>query len=319
MEAKVKAIKSGSIIVILSLIIFSVVGFSMEDGNLKDILFAIFSGIFTSAFVTIFIYATEYRVVKKETMEEYFNASYKANQMIIQVPYLVFDEPIELVSEYFAEISENKSRQDLLNQLPKDYVKSAWEDELKISTTAEDKMVEYLRPSYNLLNADKEEIDKIIRASLKERMCKYEKMINAVMEQYIKIADFSYEASENAYGKMYFFTGQRFRESTYKKIHDPLRKTLQTIRVRAYGDFKSHLDESAYDLPVMIEYINQLQKEIFEIEYVCVDEEKGYSVVKSIKNKYYFEMDKKIEDFRAERYHCTPEYQKEFYSYNRLI
>lgn len=319
MESKVKAIKAGSVIALLSLVSFTIIGLVMKESNLKNILFTVFSGIFTSSFVTIFIYATEYRVVKKEAMEDYWNCCHKVNQMIMQIPFLVFDEPDELVKEYIAEISHNEGVQDLLQQLPKDYDTTEWSDTLKICTEAEDKMIEYIRQRHNYLSVGQEDQDTSVRASLKEKMHKYEEKINSVLEIYMKIADISYESVENAYGKMYFFRSQQFRIKTYNQIHEPLRELLKKIKVRAYGNFKPHLEKEYYNIPVMIEFISELQKDIFEIEYVCVDEEKGYHLVKSVKNQYYFKMDKLIEDFRTQIYHCKPEYQKEFCSFSRWI
>lgn len=318
MESKVKSIKAGSVIAILSLCCFCVIGFIMKEGNLKDVLFTIFSGIFTSAFVTILIYITEYRVIKKEVMEEYWNAIFKVNQKIIQIPFLVFDEPDELVKAYFAEMSHNSMAQNILKQLRKDYVTSTGDDTLKILREAEDKMVEYMRPRYNRLNVEQQEIDEIIKGTLKEKMNAYEEKINKIMEQYIKIADISYGMCENAYGKMYFFRSQKIRNRVYEKIHKPLRDILDKIKTRANNNFKLHFEKVGYNLPVMIDFINELQREIFEVEYIVVDEKKGYRLVKNARNQFYFKMDKQIEDFRTEIYHCKPEYQKEFYSFSRL-
>ena len=319
MESKVKAIKVGSIIAILSLIIFSIVSIFMEDEVIKNILFTIFGGTFTSAFVTIFIYVTEYGVLKKETMEEYWNASHKINQKMLEIPYLIFDEPEKLIKAYFAEISHNKLVQNFWGEQSEACVESDRNDALKICKDAESKLVEYIRPQYNHLNIEQEEIDKIIRESLKDKMQKYEERVNEVLKQYIEIADISYEDSENAYGKLYFFSNQKLRNEIYIKIHEPLRTMLRRIRIRAYGNFKPHLNKSGYNLPVMIDFINELQNEIFEIEYKCVDEEKGYYLVKSVKNRCYFKMDKEIENLRTKIYHCNPEYQDEFYSYTHYI
>ncbi len=288
MESKVKAIKVGGIIAIFSFIIFSIIGFCMEDGNLKNILFTVFSGIFTSSFVTIFIYATEYGVIKKEAMVEYWNESLKINQIIMQIPYLIFDEPDDLVISYFAEIFHNEEVQKQLQQLPKDFDKSIGGDTLTIHKEAEDKMIDYIRPQYNYLNVTQQEKDEIIRNSLKDKMCKYEKKINYVMEQYIKIANTSYEASENAYVKMYFFKGNKFRKNIYNQIHKPLRELLNKIKDRAYNNFKPHLEKNGCNLCMMIQFINELQKEIFEIHYICVDKEKDYYLIKSLMNQYYF-------------------------------
>lgn len=319
MESKVKAIKIGSIIASISLVCLCIIGFLMKNGNLKNILFTVFSGVFTSSFVTVFIYATEYGVVKKEAMVEYWDASYKVNQMILQIPFLMFDEPKELIKEYFAELWHNENVQNLLQQLPEDCNVEEWGNTLKIKREAENQLVEYIRPQYNYLDVGQQENEEIIRNSLKNKMRMYEEKIEAVMRQYIKIADTSYQACENAYGRMYFFKGQKFRKNVYDMIHEPLRATLRKIKNRAYCNFKQYLDKTAYNLPVMIEFINELQNEIFEIEYVCVDEEKGYHLVKTAKNKNFFEMDKRIEDFRTEIYHCEPEYNKEFYSFARWV
>lgn len=199
MESKVKAIRAGSIIAIVSLFCFFIIGFTMEEGNLKNILFTIFSGIYTSSFVTILIYATEYHVAKKEAMEEYWNASFTANQMIMKIPFLAFDEPDELIKEYFAEIAYNKV-------MP-----------LKKHTEAENRMIEYIRPQYEGLGIGKNEIDDIIRQSLKEKMDEYERKINKVMEYYIKIANFSCQPLEDTYGKLYFFNNQKIKKVFMRK------------------------------------------------------------------------------------------------------
>jgi len=319
MESKVKAIKLGSVIAILSLICFCIIGFDMKDGNLKNVFFTIFSGIFTSAFVTIFIYATEYGVIKKEVMEEYWNASFKVNQKIMQIPFLVFDEPNELIKAYFKELSHNIAVRNILKQLPEDYNNSIGDNTFKILTEAENKMIEYIRPQYNHWDIRQQEIDEVIRSSLKGKMSEYEKNITKIIEQYVEIADITYEVCENAFGKMYFFKNQKFRNNVYKKIHKPLRDMLNKIKIRTNNNFKPHLEKEGYNIPIMIDFISELQKDLFEIEYVVANDKRGDQLVKSAKNQFYFNMDKQIEDFRTEIYHCNPEYQKEFYSFNRMI
>lgn len=98
-----------------------------------------------------------------------------------------------------------------------------------------------------------------------------------------------------------------------------MRALIRKISVRANYNFKMHLDKTGYNLPVMIDFINELQKEIFLIEYFDKDNEKGNRIVKRAKNRFYFDMDKQIEDFRTKIYHCAPEYQEEIYVFNRII
>lgn len=78
-------------------------------GSLKNILFAIFAGLFGSGMVTVFIYGTEYSVLRKKTLETYWQTAFDINKYFGSIRVMYFGDSIDQVKEKLSKLNNRKA------------------------------------------------------------------------------------------------------------------------------------------------------------------------------------------------------------------
>lgn len=100
MKVKKIAVITSIWLVIISLFMLYILYFYAIQSRIQQLLLSIFTGVFTSALVTLFIYISEYAMAKMECLEDYYLASLNVINKFLNLKYLDFDEPIDSVKEY---------------------------------------------------------------------------------------------------------------------------------------------------------------------------------------------------------------------------
>ena len=273
MEEKVKAIRISVILTIISLTLAIIVEF-LCCGHTKNILFTIFSGLFASALLSLIIYTTEYSVIRKKTLEGYWQCAYELNKKVAAIKVLYYADPIEEVK-------------DRVSAIWNDYEQSKW-----------------LKADFDSTEIQKEKNDTY------EKIEDYKTTAIDVMKSYINLADAPIQLLDNAYGEICFLKGKKEKTMLYNNIHKPLRNTYSKVKEKAYRHFVPYLQGHHSNLVAMIGIIENLQEEIFD-EEISDKKEMNGMVSLVYRNQISDALDDAIEIFRAEViYNEYPELEK---------
>lgn len=303
-RTKKRAIIVSIFIIFIATMLSCFLQFNAKHSNMQEYFLNIFIGIIGSAVVTLIIYAVEYRIAKVNACIKYWDSSNEVLNNFINLQYLHFDEPIDLISDYYCEVSRNKMVENEISQLPKDFEISKIEF-LKIVTKAKDKLIDWMKPHYPLLKelTNQKELLNVVDGILKDKLKKYDLMIEDLIDQYIELSTLNYKNVENAYGEIDFFINNNYRKLIYNQIHIVQRNMLKEIKNLSFH-FKLYKSGHGGNKAVMIDYIVRLQNKIFEAD---TREDHGLNTI-LIYNKYFNVMDKTLEEFRAHIYGKNPEY-----------
>lgn len=240
-------------------------------GVLKNILFAIFTGLFGSGMVTVFIYGTEYSVLRRKTLETYWQTAFDINKRFGSIRVMYFGDSIDQVKERLSKLHNRKEGICLRADYKRDKeLESHIEDYWQIEN--------------------------------------YRNHAIEVMRDYISVTDKAIQELENAYGNIYFFWNNKKRQWIYDSIHMPLRDMYREVKSDAICHFIPYLNGNHHNLAAMIGIVEKLQERMFEVrskEEACED---GNMITLSYYNKFHHDLDEKIEEFRADViYHCEKE------------
>lgn len=308
MKSKKHIVQLSFIIMIASLIIFTVLQFRLYPYSVKiwacsilknsaktmeDYLIIIFSGIFTGAILSVFITLREYMDAKEYDLVEYYKASSGINRQIRKIPYLDIRQPYDLVEACIAEEDGNRSRVRYNEQLKRAIGESECSEENKhiayennreeMIFVAKEKMQEYI---WDMLDEKtKEKLKEIgrrehfLEQQYDDIMKKYYEKIDEIMKCYIEFGKIDYWKVEDGYGKIDFLLGNKKRRNMfiYKNLHEKERNFRGKIR-EAVLFFQEYYQEDVGNLPVQLSKIIEVQKEIFTRE----DRKGGYIVYNTL-------------------------------------
>lgn len=267
MRGKVLVLRLSIILTIFSFIVMILTYFCIESNKITDFIYSIASGIFTGAIVSVFIYITEYNIEKRQAQENYYELSSNFLHRLLQIHYLWIGEQEELniLIDYQRKEVYGNVYNDLYTRA-KEYYKTAIISNDQIDTFLGDKLNEY-----------KEEMDFIIN-------------------QYLELSEYKFSDIENAYESMYFFWGQKYRNSVYKKIHKPQRDILEKLISMSPHFIYYKKSNNNIALFVMIDKINEFQNELFE---VVPNEDDLLYETKAVYNKECYRIGNELEIFRG--------------------
>lgn len=273
MKEKVYGLRTSLIISVLSLgaaLIIVILKQTEITGFMYDIMMGVFSG----SVLTVLIYMTEYRAIKKSYLEVYYIKSIELLDKISKLEYFIFSNENKLILNYIRECDNNKWN-------------NSNEQDAKIV------LIEY----YKCSDIKKDNLD----TYLKHYADKAKQEIKDVVISYLELSKFKYRDIEDAYSNLYFFLNQNFRYEIYNKIHDNQRRTLNSIKEKSY-----HFDlyiKGAGNFLAVCSILEDIQNELFLIES---RENNGlYSEI--VHKKYCEEMEQVLENYRARIYKEEPQ------------
>lgn len=275
MESKAKAVRASIILTAISIFL------TIITYKRLDLLFTIFSGLFASTVVTLIIYLTEYKVVKKQCLEKYWYAANEEVQLISAIKIFSYEGNVE----------------ELQQKLMKYFM--------------DDEKYQWLHAGFD---------GKVETPEYKE-FAEVKKNAISVMKSYITVSDHRFSDLENAYGDIYFLVpvfGKQKKKWIYDNIHTPLRDLHNEIVGECFH-FRSYLNEEQHNLAIMIDKILELQEKIFRVEYKNNGPRNNY-LSRNYYNDKADHFSNILEDFRSrDVYHCNREDQQQFVRFSRFL
>ena len=268
MRSKKIAIITSFVIFVISLAIFTILQFHLYTNNLRSFfgliisinlsdlrnyVIIICSGFLTSAFVTLLISISEYRVAKVEEIENFCEENYAILAKLRNPKILHTKIPIDKLSAYYAEVSDNKiwekvDKNEVIHDAEekiKDFIWEKTDDKVKeLFNTPSSKMV-YLHDEFN------SQIDEC------------NKQIANVMQYYMDLSkELSSKNISSAYAKIDFlFHNKKIRgKLIYKSIVIRQYEMIKTVK-----DLARRLDpkNGEGNIPIMLTYIDKIQKYMY--------------------------------------------------------
>lgn len=268
MKSKKHLIVTSIIIVVVSLLVFTILNFHIYPNwlrlwlqkvipisDLRDYFIIISSGTFTGALVTLLIGISEYRVERQVALEDFCDASIRFIADLYNLEYLRFDIPIELLQKYYAEITEIPFIENKTGYTPE------YESQNKIKEYLWHREPEsvkefYCTPSSKMVYL-KEKFDKVIS--------EYDKQIDVVMKQYILLAEkMNRQELNKTFSRIDFLFGNsKYRKDfIHKRIYAKQTELLGKIKNIGYH-FRMYYESTNGNKPVMIEFIVDMQNYLF--------------------------------------------------------
>lgn len=268
MKSKKLTIITSFLIFVINLVIFTILQFHLYTNNfriildliisinlsdLKNYVIIICSGFLTSAFVTLLISISEYRVAKVEEIGNFCKENFAILAKLRNPKILNTKIPIDKLSAYYAEVSDNKIGEKLnKNEVThnaeeeiKDFIWEKADDRIKkLFNTPSSKMV-YLHDEFN------SQIDEC------------DKEIADVMQYYMALSkELNSKNLSSAYAKIDFiFYNKKIREKLiYKTIVIRQYEMIKMVKDLAWR-FNPKTGEG--NIPVMLTYIDKIQKYMY--------------------------------------------------------
>lgn len=328
MKSKKHIVQLSFIVMITSLIVFTVLEFRLYPYNvqiwisnllgnnakkMEDYLIVIFSGIFTGAILSVFVTLREYMDAKEYDLVEYYKASSEINRQIRKIPYLDIRQPYDLVEACIAEEDGNRSRVRYNEQLKRAIEESECTEENKhiayennyeeMIFATKEKMQEYI---WDMLDEKtKERLEEIgqrihfLEQEYSNIMQGYYAKIDEIMRYYIELSETDYWNVEVGYGKIDFLLGNKKKRNAfiYERLHDKERNILRKIKWKV-RHFHQYYQADIGSLRVPLREIVDLQNDIFEM----VDEEWGYKVYNSLSFELDTDLTKLLKSVYGKKY-----------------
>lgn len=194
---------------------------------LREYICNITLGILTGAIVSAILSFSEYLILRREAIENYYSLCNQFLKNFHGLKYLHID-PSELLENYYQEI-ENNQRIKSGKRL------KSGENEI-ISHDAKNKLMDWIwENGYKdrfSVSISEEERKKELKKELKKRVIQYEDEMDCVMQQYIEIAKLQYDDIERAYREFAFFTFD-IKKMIYEPIQEKQREMLKYIRINS--------------------------------------------------------------------------------------
>jgi len=251
-----------------------------------------FGGILGSSFVTLLIYATEYRIQKRITLESIWSEAHRINRDFKAIRYLHIDYPKEIVAGYLNEVVWDSQESSLIDTNPKHIYRSQWIDELQ---------KQYPEVVSNKMSDD--EFENILINIINNQANDYLKAINHSINSYITIVEKDWNEYDKLFGVVEFFTGKRHYKRLYQNLYAPLYQKRCSISEQVYPHFLLYRNGEIKNSGVMLTKLIELQSQFFAVE----TDKMGTHIY----NDFWTMMERKIEDFRISIYKKeTPDYPK---------
>lgn len=270
-------------LIIFSAVIFFVLQFHLYTDSFKnlmrlilpfglsdwrDFFMVIMSGIFTSSFVTLIMNCSDYKNEKRDAMENYFLVSYRFLNNFKDIKYLYIREDLDLIRNYYLERNSNEIRKIRGTDNQNFKAKLALQEWIWKNESKED------RKRYKKIK------QKYLSVRVESIISDYDKELDQIIKQYIKLSELSYQEIEDSYRNIDFLCTNKLNRNEFilKFIHEKQKNMLKKIKSESYH-FKYYNDKPN---TVMLDKILELQNEIFIVE------DKKYE--KSIYNQYCYEV-----------------------------
>lgn len=205
--------------------------------------------VFGSALLGFVMSLIEYYVSRKKALENYYLEAIKVLNLFSIIKYFFFAEPKDLVQEYFSEeivneILLNRKRSKYNCSLYK-HMESVWRKTLDIP-----------EPEFSLFAH--QQFDETVKS--------YRHSVISTIESYIKVSEKNIAFLDTAYAELDFvFKNKSLRNMIYKEIHKPLFEHKNLIDEKSYH-FRTYLQANHGNTPVMLDYIDELQKTLFTVK-----------------------------------------------------
>lgn len=274
LKGKVFAIRASLALVIVPFGLVAFAGTKMP-ANITSIL----TGTGSSAIVTLIVYAVEYLDTRVRTLENMWSALQKVNNEFLNITYLHFEEPVDLIQECYHQMH--------------------W-DGPSGREAAQKTLANYYLKHNSKLTLDAIESYRMAIRKASKRLCDIEEQIEKVMDQYLKLSQTSTAQVNNIYGEIYFLMGNKTNRNIniYRRLLELLNTVLRDVKITAFH-FNLHKNGEVRNLAVMLDYILKLQATLFRVE------EKGEHVL--VFNEYYDRTFDRLETFRASIYQQAPQ------------
>ncbi len=259
--------------------------YSVEFGalfctELKEYLMNISLGLFTGAALTFALSLKEYFIERKNALLKYYKVCRKWRQILFEVGYLDFKVPIELLTGYYRELSDNKvkscSNKSLREVILKNgdiekdsiiYEKNYKELQYTCEKELRDWLWENAEENERAWNAEpyrkKQFLDDIFEKTITE--C--DEKIRILGENYKKLNTIKFDEVDDCYIEFDFlFVNKRYKEKIlYNKVYLAERTMLSKMRsLITYIDYMNK-DDMASKIQ-FIKAVGSLQHEFCETE-----------------------------------------------------
>lgn len=243
-----------------------------------------FGGILGSSFVTLFVYATEYKVQKRIALENIWSEARRINSKFAKIQYLYLHISSEIVAGYFNEEWRNQNRPDFGKKQEHSY-RAKWVKELSKEYPDIKEQVSGVEFENILINIIKKQADKYLDS------------LNSAIDDYISIAETDWNKYDNLFGAVEFLTGKSHYVKLYQNLYEPFKQKLRLIQEQVYPHFSSYKAGENENRGVVLTKAVELQRQFFTIE--------SNENSTNIYNDFYSEMERKLEDFRVSIYGDT--------------
>lgn len=294
-EVNVKGKKYGIIVsaIIMIIALISTLLVNWCDKEKYELLSNIIIGVLGSSVVTLIVSFSDYIVAKRETLENYFSQVYKIIIAFGKIEYVHISDSVLESAKYKTESDLRKclaANTPTMDGIMEFYDKNNYWDNYPVELSSEDKQ-------------------QIISMQVEEDC----DIIEKAMNNYLQIENLSYEAVENAFGRISFlfdkskkhpYEEKYFKVWIYRNLHEKLRDMINKIRLQNRS-FKEYQKGESKNIFVVAEGIDKLNKEFFEI----ISEEHEEYDIKKVYAKSFNEMYSNLEKFRTKIYNCEEQTQ----------
>ena len=306
MKEKTYGLRTSLVLLVVSVILTGIFQFEIlnVNENTKVFFVTVFGGAVSSALVTFLIYLFEYRAVKTKILEEYWQLQLNLINKFLALKYFYPPVPVNLIIRRFEEIQHNKVVDENRIRI-QDWKKFSELDDFKYHTKAREEWVQYL------MKKDVQGDAKLYGMYASQSDKQFEEIlekIDDVMDSYMMLAKEKYSEIEKVSGDICFFLdfGKRKWKKKKKKIHNPIREMLRTVRVESYHIKLYRNGEKNF--AVALKKMLDLQESFMKLE--C-SSSNGYNGI-IVYADFYDKMDRELESFRAKViYKQEPEYKEE--------
>lgn len=244
-----------------------------------------FGGILGSSFVTLLIYATEYRIQKRITLENVWNEASRINRGFKVIQYLYLPYSKEIVAGYLSEIRDEQDSPFFRTKKHK-YGKQ-WTNEL-------------WKMYYDSIGKDLDgiEYEKVLNHIRDQEATQYLDTLNRAIDNYISIAQTDWNEFNKLFGVVEFLIGKRHYEKLYQNIYEPLWQKRHVVEAQVYPHFLLYQNGENKNRGVILLKLLELQSQFFTVE----SDKSGTHIY----NDFWTNMERKIEDFRVSIYKREP-------------
>lgn len=276
MKSKKYSVIVSTILMASSIFVFTFLNFRMYPTEFKEVArlilgeglsdwrnygIVISSGVFTSSLVTLMISVSEYRIERRNALEDYCEANYRFMHNFHNLDYLDIDIPWDLLKKYYGEICHSY----FLEEDRKGYI---YNDEyIELDSDAKKNIMNYIWENTSDITkrACKEPYKKMeyMEREFKRKIEDYDLKIEKVMKQYIELGDILERGEiSNTYGRIDFlFSNRKWRNKVlYHEIYEKQSDVMKQVKLVQY-----QLKVGSENKAILLDYINKIQTYLFSV------------------------------------------------------